>query len=98
MAGLAFVLGSGFSAAFSLPTLRGLFAEIMQGDGPDNDKPVVLGALEHLYPHFRIGSAAFPPFEEFLSLVETAQDLPQYAHPPSTARFPADALFARRAH
>lgn len=76
-----FVLGSGFSAALGLPTLRELFHAIMEHDGNDDDKKWVLIMLEHLYPHFQRSHTppAYPPFEEFLSLVMAAEDLPQYS-------------------
>jgi hypothetical protein len=72
-----------------LPTLRDLFRALMQEDAREgeNDKQVVLGALEHLYPHCeREGDPAYPPFEEFLSLAYAAEDLPRYK----------DGLWARR--
>ncbi|MBI4493210.1 MAG: hypothetical protein HY690_10510 [Chloroflexi bacterium] len=77
-----FVLGSGFSASFGLPTLRGLFAGLMASrERPgESDKEHVLQALDLLYPHFTRTSAPphYPPFEEFLGLVSAAQDPPCY--------------------
>lgn len=77
-----FVLGSGFSAAMGLPTLRTLFGEIMkEPDRPgSDDKTEVLYALEVLYPHFdrNMSPPAYPPFEEFLSLAITAEDLSHF--------------------
>lgn len=83
--GRVFVLGSGFSASMGLPTLRTLFAEIM-GTPPRlgyDDKNEVLYALEVLYPHFdrKVTPPAYPPFEEFLSLAMTAQDLAHFDAP-----------------
>ncbi len=75
-----FVLGSGFSASMGLPTLLNLFTEIMnlperQGY---SDKEEVRYALELLYPRFRdlTSHHSYPPFEEFLSRVIAAKDLP----------------------
>lgn len=75
-----FVLGSGFSASMGLPTLLNLFHEMMsQPERPgESDKEHVLNALEVLYPHFQKNESppSYPPFEEFLSLVVSAKDLP----------------------
>lgn len=74
------MLGSGFSAGMGLPTLLGLFAELMdQQNRPGySDKEEVLNALELLYPHFLkdVSPPSYPPFEEFLSLVTAAKELP----------------------
>jgi hypothetical protein len=62
-----------------LPTLRTLFAEMMNtSERPGyDDCNEVLNALVFLYPHFNrtLSPPSFPPFEEFLSLAITAQDL-----------------------
>jgi hypothetical protein len=62
-----------------LPTLRTLFVEMMntpERPGYD-DRTEVLNALVVLYPHFDLALSppSYPPFEEFLSLAVTAQDL-----------------------
>ena len=65
-----------------LPTLRDLFRAIM--NGPErvgtHDKTEVLNALGMLYPHFepRMTPPSFPPFEQFLSLVDSAKEFPFY--------------------
>lgn len=73
----SFVLGSGFSASMGLPTLRNLFDGLMSDtERPGrSDKRQVLNALEFLYPHLTPNTShrAYPPFEEFLSLVYGAQ-------------------------
>jgi len=75
-----FVLGSGFSASMGLPTLFGLFGELMTHPGRAgySDHDDVRYALQQLYPHFvnepKIISS-YPPFEEFLSLVTVATGL-----------------------
>ena len=73
-----FVLGSGFSAAMGLPTLADLFKHVMSAkpQRESDDKNQVLNALESLYPHSKSGGAptAYPPFEEFLSLVTAAKE------------------------
>ncbi|MBI4449180.1 SIR2 family protein [Candidatus Woesearchaeota archaeon] len=59
--------------------LRTLFAEMMNTpDRPGyDDRNEVLNALVVLYPHFdrALSPPSYPPFEEFLSLAVTAQDL-----------------------
>jgi hypothetical protein len=78
-----FILGSGFSANFGLPTLRGLFDQIMAQPGRtgERDIPNVHLAVRWFYPRFEeLGhEPKYPPFEEFLSLVVAAQDLPSFA-------------------
>ena len=75
-----FILGSGFSASMGLPTLLNLFHEIMERPerSGESDKENVLNSLEILYPHFQKNESppSYPPFEEFLSLVFSAADLP----------------------
>ena len=77
-----FLLGSGFSAAMGLPTLRGLFNGVMQQQerAGENNKDNVLQALAILYPHFQTNSEnpVYPPFEEFLSLIVSAEDFPMF--------------------
>jgi len=75
-----FILGSGFSASMELPTLLNLFHELMaRPERPgESDKEHVLNSLEILYPHFQKSESppSYPPFEEFLSLVVSAKNLP----------------------
>lgn len=74
-----FVLGSGFSAAMGLPTLRGLFETIMGFPGDRDDKRRVHDGLKRMYPHFRrAGQDAYPPLEHFLTLVDAAIPHPGY--------------------
>lgn len=78
-----FVLGSGFSASMGLPTLNNLFQQIIEYPARfDNDKEEVLSALEVLYPHFtRKVANSYPPFEEFLSIVNSAEDFSSDEYP-----------------
>lgn len=71
-----YILGSGFSASFGLPTLKNLFQEMMLHDERpgEMDKEQILNALLFLYPHFDETHPCYPPFEEFLSLVEVSMD------------------------
>ena len=75
-----YILGSGFSASMGLPTLLNLFPSLMEHPNREGeeDKEQILYALEVLYPHFRKEKSppAYPPFEEFLSLIWSARDLP----------------------
>jgi hypothetical protein len=73
-----FILGSGFSASMGLPTLINLFQEIMSLREMESEKENVFDALEVLYPNFNKKGepSSYPPFEEFLSLVSSAKDLP----------------------
>ena len=63
-----------------LPTLLNLFHELMAHPerSGESDKENVLNSLEVLYPHFNKSESppSYPPFEEFLSLVASAKDLP----------------------
>lgn len=71
-----YILGSGFSASLGLPTLKNLFQEMMLHDERPGeiDKEQILDALLFLYPHFDKIHPCYPPFEEFLSLVEVSMD------------------------
>lgn len=75
----AFVLGSGFSAMMGLSTLSGLFAAIMADirRPEEGDRDVILSSIATLYPHFRpdVSPPHYPPFEEFLGLVEVTTEL-----------------------
>jgi hypothetical protein len=77
-----FILGSGFSASMGLPTLLGLFHEMMsfESEKTNYNKDNILYAIGFLYPHFnpKISPPSYPPFEEFLSLVTAAEDLPYF--------------------
>ncbi len=77
-----FVLGSGFSANMGLPTLKNLFSGLMAFPerAGESDKEEVLKALQFLYPPFRtlLTPPSYPPFEEFLSLITAADDLPYF--------------------
>lgn len=79
-----FVLGSGFSESLGLPTLAHLFQKMMERDERpgENDKNNVLCALEVLYPNFKKKKSppAYPPFEEFLSLVYLSRDFEGSIH------------------
>lgn len=82
MAYKVYILGSGFSASMGLPTLLGLFHEMMifESETTKYNKDNILYAIDFLYPHFdpKISPPSYPPFEEFLSLVTAAEDLPYF--------------------
>src|SRR5262245_12993358 len=81
--GRLFILGSGFSASFGLPTLQMLFPALMTPAADAEDVMRVISALRRLYPHFTSDTSAssYPAFEEFLGLVMAAEDTPPF---PST--------------
>ena len=71
-----YILGSGFSASFGFPTQANLFSKLMAARerSGETDKAKIVDALQFLYPHFNKESPVYPPFEEFLSLVEIIRD------------------------
>jgi hypothetical protein len=71
-----YILGSGFSASCGLPTLNGLFPEILKFNrSGERDLENVHDALAFLYPHFNPENPGnYPPFEEFLSLLKISED------------------------
>lgn len=77
MSGKVFILGSGFSSSFGLPTLNNLFEGIMNAPqrAGEKDKENIYEALNLLYPDFSNLAHTFPNFEEFLSLVNASKDI-----------------------
>lgn len=76
------ILGSGFSASFGIPTLLGLFDEILRHPDRLGEEDIanVHNAISWFYPEFRplAHAPAYPPFEEFLSLVVASEGLPSF--------------------
>lgn len=77
-----FILGSGFSASMGLPTLIGLFQEMMsfESERMNYNRENLLYAIDFLYPHFdpKMAPPSYSPFEEFLSLVTATEDFPYF--------------------
>jgi hypothetical protein len=65
-----------------LPTLLNLFLEVMEHPqrSGESDKENVLNSREILYHRFHQNESppSYPPFEEFLSLIFSATDLPLF--------------------
>jgi hypothetical protein len=69
-----FLLGAGASKSWGLPLTNELFPLALTGVKKREDRELVRGFIRYLYPHFRRRWKNYPPFEEFLSLVDIYLD------------------------
>lgn len=69
-----FLLGAGASKSWGLPLTNELFPLALTGVKKRESRELIRGFIRYLYPHFRRRWKNYPPFEEFLSLVDIYLD------------------------
>ncbi len=88
------MLGSGFSASCGLPTQSQLFELLLkvpvEYPKRDSDVQSALKTLTLFFPHFRENSYGYPPFEQFLSLLEASSDAGLSGEEGSLSIFPSE--------
>jgi hypothetical protein len=65
-----FLLGAGASKSWGLPLTNELFPLALTGVAKRQSRKLIRDFIQYQYPHFRRRWRNYPPFEEFLSLVE----------------------------
>jgi hypothetical protein len=69
-----FMLGAGASKSWGLPLTNELFPLALTGVPKRQDRELIRDFIQYQYPHFRRRWKNYPPFEEFLSLVDIYLD------------------------
>jgi hypothetical protein len=69
-----FLLGAGASKSWGLPLTNELFPLALTGVPKRQDRQLIRNFIRYQYPHFHRHWKNYPPFEEFLSLVEVYLD------------------------
>jgi hypothetical protein len=69
-----FLLGAGASKSWGLPLTNELFPLALTGVKKPESRDLIGKFIQYLYPHFRKRWKNYPPFEEFLSLVDVYLD------------------------
>jgi hypothetical protein len=65
-----FLLGAGASKSWGLPLTNELFPLALTGVAKHRRRQLIRNFIQYQYPHFRARWKNYPPFEEFLSLVD----------------------------
>jgi hypothetical protein len=65
-----FLLGAGASKSWGLPLTNELFPLALTGVPKGENREAIRKFIRYLYPHFRRRWKNYPPFEEFLSLID----------------------------
>ncbi len=65
-----FLLGAGASKSWGLPLTNELFPLALTGIPKRHNREMIQGFIQYQYPYFRSQWENYPPFEEFLSLVD----------------------------
>jgi hypothetical protein len=65
-----FLLGAGASKSWGLPLTNELFPLALTGVAKRQSRKLIRDFIQYQYPHFRAKWKNYPPFEEFLSLVD----------------------------
>src|SRR6266852_1120393 len=69
-----FLLGAGASKSWGLPLTNELFPLALRGVPKREDRKLIRDFIRYQYPHFHGRWNNYPPFEEFLSLVDVYLD------------------------
>jgi hypothetical protein len=69
-----FLLGAGASKSWGLPLTNELFPLALTGVPKRKDRELIRRFIQYQYPYFRRRWKNYPPFEEFLSLVDVYLD------------------------
>src|SRR5262250_723548 len=69
-----FLLGAGASKSWGLPLTNELFPLALTGVKKRERRDLIRKFIQYQYPHFRRPWKNYPPFEEFLSLVDVYLD------------------------
>lgn len=69
-----FLLGAGASKSWGLPLTNELFPLALKGVPKREDRKLIRDFIRYQYPHFHRRWNNYPPFEEFLSLVDVYLD------------------------
>src|SRR5271155_3846422 len=65
-----FLLGAGASKSWGLPLTNELFPLALTGVAKHQRRTLIRDFIQYQYPHFTRRWKNYPPFEEFLSLVD----------------------------
>src|SRR5260370_41639424 len=65
-----FLLGAGASKSWGLPLTNELFPLALTGVAKRQRRQLIRNFIQYQYPHFKPRWKNYPPFEEFLSLVD----------------------------
>jgi hypothetical protein len=95
-----FLLGAGASKSWGLPLTNELFPLALTGVAKRQSRKLIRDFIQYRYPHFRKRWKNYPPFEEFLSLIDVYlefADVIQRGHsfsPSDVAQIKKDLLLA----